>query len=315
MNVKKTLNIVYIVFLIRFFFQTVNPVFEAKQKLYLVKFVLFISQMMIYIVLLTLANKVDFDLFRLALVFSIIPVLILVATAIFFFISNPLLRPSLFLIRIKLLPELYSLSIRFFLIQLNMLVLFQSTNFLILRNLGSSEVVKYNIVINLFSMMNIAFSSISAPYWAAYTSAWTIGDTKWIKKTQLKLLKIWLLIVLISSIVLLNSSRIYILWVGNSISIPFELSVAVFVYMCFFTFGMIFNIFLNSTGKIYLQTLSLTILTLCYIPLVVLLIKVFKLGLISIPISLCIVSLYTVLVAPFQSNRLLNGVAKGLFNK
>ncbi len=314
-SIKNTINIVFLVFLIRFVLQTINPIFEAKQKLFLVKLVLFISQFSIYILLILLSNRISFNLFRLSLVFSIVPVLVILFTSIYFFGTNTKLIPSLKYININLLPELYSLSIKFFLVQLNMLVLFQSTNFLILKYLGSGEVVKYSIAFNLFSMMNIVFSSIAAPYWTAYAKAWTRKDNQWIIEAQKKLLKIWFTIVIISFVVLIFSQKIYLIWVGGKVLIPFDLSVAVYIYMVFFTFGLVYNIFINSTGKIYLQTLSLTILTLLYIPLVITFIRVFNLGLISIPISLCIVSLYTILIAPIQSKRLLNGSASGILIK
>jgi Na+-driven multidrug efflux pump len=162
--------------------------------------------------------------------------------------------------------------------------------------------------------MNIVFSAISAPYWSAYTNAWIQKDFVWIKNAQRKLTHVWLLICLGSFIVLIFSNEIFYLWVGNKVNIPFSLSLSVFIYMCIFTFGMIYNIFINSTGKVLLQTISLTILTIVYVPLVILLINYFKLGLNSIPIALTIISLYTVIIAPIQSKRILNGKAKGIFN-
>jgi hypothetical protein len=78
---------------------------------------------------------------------------------------------------------------------------------------------------------------------------------------------------------------------------------------------MIYNTFINSTGKVLLQTISLSILTLTYIPLVQFLLKHFQLGLCAIPISLSIISIYTVVIAPIQSDLLLKGRAKGIFNK
>jgi O-antigen/teichoic acid export membrane protein len=196
-----------------------------------------------------------------------------------------------------------------------MLALFQSSNFVIINYIGSEEVVKYNVAFNLFSMMNIAFSTIAAPYWSAYANAWHQDDLLWIKKAQKKLLFIWLLIVSVSAVVLVFSDQVYSIWLNDQVEIPFSLSFALFVYMSLFCFGLIFNTFINSTGKILLQTISLTILTVIYIPLVILLIDKLQFGLISIPIALSIVASYTVLIAPWQSRKILSKKASGIFNR
>jgi O-antigen/teichoic acid export membrane protein len=211
--------------------------------------------------------------------------------------------------------EIYSIGFKFLLIQINMLILFQSSNFIIINFIGSSEVVKYNIAFNLFSMMNIAFSTIASPYWAAYSNAWFQKDIAWIKSAQKKLFYIWIAIVSISFIVLLLSDFIYKIWIGNRVDIPFSLSFNIFIYMSLFTFGLIYNTFVNSTGKVFLQTISLTVLTLLYIPIVLFFINRLKLGLNSIPVALSVIALYTVIIAPLQSKKILSGLAKGILNK
>jgi O-antigen/teichoic acid export membrane protein len=164
-------------------------------------------------------------------------------------------------------------------------------------------------------MMNIAFSTISAPYWSAFTYAWVQKDFDWIKKAQRKLIYIWLFVVATSFVVLFFSDYLYSIWVGDKVLVPVSLSIAVFVYMVIFTFGMIYNVFINSTGKIYLQTISLSILTVLYIPLVLFFINKLQWGVNSIPVALSIVSIYTVIISPVQSKRILKGSANGIWNK
>jgi O-antigen/teichoic acid export membrane protein len=309
-----TTNIVIYVFIIRFILQLINPIFDALQKLFAVKLIMVISQVVVLISLLIIKNNFTADIFTLGIVFSLSPVLILVIASIMFFIINDNIAPNIKFIEFKLLKSLYSLGLKFFIVQLNMLVLFQSSNFIIINYIGPSEVVKYNVAFNLFSMMNIVFSAISAPYWAAYTNAWMQNDIKWIKSAQRKLIRVWAIVCLGSLVVLIFSNEIYYLWVGNKVEIPFSLSLFVFLYMSVFTFGMIFNTFINSTGKVLLQTISLTVLTIVFVPLVIILIENFGLGLLSIPLALMIVSLYTVIIAPIQSKKLLNGTARGILN-
>jgi len=310
-----TANIVVYVFIVRFILQLINPIFDAFQKLFTTKLIMLLSQILVLVSLIIVKNNFHANIFTLGLVFSFSPVFILVIVSIVFFIKNENLSPSIKYIELKLLKNLYSLGLKFFIVQLNMLVLFQSSNFIIINYIGSSEVVGYNVAFNLFSMMNIIFSAISSPYWSAYTNAWIQKDLDWIKSAQKKLIKGWLFICLVSFVVLLFSDKIYHLWVGDKVEISFSLSLLIFIYMSVFTFGMIFNVFVNSTGKVLLQTISLTVLTIIYIPLVIVLIEDFKLGLKAIPISLLLISLYTVIIAPLQSKKIINGTARGIFNR
>jgi O-antigen/teichoic acid export membrane protein len=313
--ILETISVVIYLFILRFIFQLINPILDALQKLYWTKIIFFVSQLIILVTLILIKYFIVPNIFIMGIIFSLSPLICLLIGSIIFFAKHQFLLPSIFEFKLKLVKELFSMGLKFFLIQINMIVLFQSSNFIIVNNIGPSEVVKYNVAFNLFSMMNIAFSTVAAPYWSAYSNAWFQKDIDWIKRAQKKIFILWLFLAIISFFVLILSKSIYSLWVGDRVSIPFSLSLSVYFYMLLFTFGMIYNTFINSTGKVLLQTVSLSILTIIYIPLVQFLLKHFQLGLSAIPISLSIVSIYTVIIAPIQSNLLLKGRAKGIFNK
>ena len=310
-----TVNVVVYLFLLRFIFQLINSIMDAVQKLFWTKIISVASQLLILSSILLMKHYSEPNIITLGLIFSLSPVVCLLGGSILFFWKNQELIPSIFKVDFSLVKEIYSVGFKFLLVQLNMLVLFQSSNLIIINYIGPSEVVEYTIAFNLFSMMNIAFSTIAAPYWSAYSNAWFQGDIDWIRSAQKKLFRIWLIIVAISMIVLLLSHDIYSLWIGNGVQIPFTLSLLVFLYMVLFTFGMIYNTFINSTGKVFLQTISLTLLTILYIPIVIILINTFNFGVYSIPLALSLVGLYTMIIAPLQSHRLLSGSATGIFNR
>lgn len=314
-KLNSLINIVAYIFIFRFVFQLINPIMEAMQQLFWTKIFLFMSQLLILVSLTFLKHFTSANIITLGIIYSLTPVLCLFIGTVIFFWKNKNLRPSVNYIDTGMISEIYSIGFKFLLIQINMLILFQSSNFIIINYIGSEDVVTYNIAFNLFSMMNIAFSTIAAPYWSAYSYAWFQGDFEWIKRAQKKLILIWAFIVLISGIVLIFSDYIYMLWIGNRINIPFSLSLFLFIYMSLFCFGMIYNTFINSTGKILIQTLSLTFFTLIYLPLVFFLINQFHFGINSIPIALTIISFYTVIIAPIQSKKLLSKNAFNLWNR
>jgi O-antigen/teichoic acid export membrane protein len=313
--IQRTINVIIYLFFARFVLQLINIILDALQLLYIAKIIGTSSQLLILSTIFLLSNKTEGNIYLLGLIFSLAPVLVFTISSFIVFSKYDYLRPSFKFIHFSFAKDLYGLGLKFFLIQISMLVLFQTSNILIINFFGPEQVVQYNVAFSLFSMINIAFSTISAPYWTAYTNAWTLGDKEWIKKTNQKLFKIWLFIISAAFIVLIFSNQIYLIWLRKDLNIPFSLSLAIYLYICTFSFGGIYNMFINSTGKVHLQILSLVISSLLYIPILLLFIKVFGWGLISFPIALMIISNYSVLLAPLQFKKLLNGTAKGIWAK
>lgn len=312
--IQKTINIVVYFFLLRFILQLINVVMDAMQKLYMAKINIASSQLIILIVILVLSQSTTGDMFMLGLIFSTSPLIIFLISSFWFFTKHKNLAPSFKSINFDLVKCLYNVGLKFFFVQLSMIFLFQSTNIIIIRFFGPEDVVKYNVAYNLFSMISLAFTTISAPYWSAYISAWAKNDIEWIKKTNKNLIKIWLAIVCVSAIVLLFSDKIYYIWLGRDLNIPFELSLAIYLYMCVFSFGGIYNMFINSTGKLKIQIISLGISTTLYFPILWFFISILDWGLISFPLALLVISNYSLILAPIQFNKLIKGNARGRWN-
>ena len=313
--IYKTINIVAYFFLLRFVFQLVNVVMDSMQQLYLAKINNALSQFSILITILLLSYFTEGNLFTLGVIFSIIPIIIFLISSIWLYSKYSYLAPSLTHVRLHLVKDLYNIGFKFFFIQISMIFLFQTTNVIIIRYFGPDEVVQYSVAYNLFSMMTIAFSTISAPYWSAYINAWTLKDIEWIKKTNRTLIKIWLSIVIFSSVILVFSDQIYFFWLGRDLHIPFNLSLTIFIYMCVFSFSGIYNMFINGVGKLKLQIISLGISTVLYFPILLLFITVLDWGLISFPLALLVISNYSLIIAPIQYKKLVNGTAQGIWNR
>lgn len=313
--INRTINVVVYLFFARFVLQLVNVILDSMQKLYLAKINYALSQILILITILLYSKFADGDILKLGIVFSLAPVLTFLASSIWLFANNQKLAPSINFINIRLIKELYGIGLKFFVIQISMIFLFQTTNILIIRFYGPDEVVVYNVAYSLFSMIAVAFSTISAPYWASYTNAWALNDLEWIKKTNRKLINIWFIIIGFALIVLIFSNKIYLIWLNRDLNIPLSLSLAIFLYMCVFSFGGIYNMFINGVGKLKLQLVSLGVSAILYFPILWVFVKVLDWGLISFPLALLVISSYSLIIAPIQYQRLLNGTAEGIWNK
>ena len=206
----------------------------------------------------------------------------------------------------------------FFNIQISALVMFQSSNIVIAQFFGPEEVTSYNIAYKYFGVINMLFSLIMIPYWSAFTDAWVKKEIEWIKKTIKNLLKIFLLFLLIAILLFIFAPFMFNLWLSKekmqTINISNLLEISLIVYFLIFSFGGIYNMFINGTGKIHLQMISLLIGAIIFFPIAFLLIRIFGMGIESVVIASIISNFYSPFVAPLQYYKLINRKANGIWN-
>ncbi|MBI2419879.1 MAG: polysaccharide biosynthesis C-terminal domain-containing protein, partial [Ignavibacteriales bacterium] len=77
----------------------------------------------------------------------------------------------------------------------------------------------------------------------------------------------------------------------------------------------IFGYFINGVGKIRLQFYSAIFILIVNIPLSVILVKIPSLGIAGIVIANCLVLFISSIWAPLQYYKIINGTAKGIWNK
>ena len=271
-----------------------------------------ISLFLIYF--LTITTKPS--LIYLGLVLSAIPVLVLVIGSWYFYSKDyKSVSPSIKYIKFKYTKDLFGLGMRFFVIQLAGLIIYQSTTIIIAQYFGPSDVTVYNIAFKYFSMIIMIFSIIITPFWSAFTEAWIKDDLVWIKSSVQKLFKIWAFLLVFGIVMLLFSNKFYHLWVGDEVVVPMKLSVVLFIYSITFTFGNIFGIFINGVGKIKLQMYSTIISSIVFIILALVLIGHYEVGVIGIVIASIISNFYGLILAPIQYVKIINNNAHGVWAK
>ncbi len=316
-SLKRVMDIVVYSFFFRFVFQTINIVLTSFQKPAQARLLNTLGNVLILLVIyLFVKFKLNTSLETISTIFSVLPILIFFFMTLFLFFGKyKKISPSLNHIDTKEGFSLFSLGIKFFLIQISAIVLFSSGNFLVLQLYGAESVPIYNLAHKLFSLLSIFFDILIAPFWVAYIDAWAKNEISWIKKSTKKLLLIWMLSTLAGIIMLLFSKQIYHMWIGERLSVPFNVSLFCFIYFALFTFGGIYNVFINALGKVKLQLICLAISMFIFIPLVYYFVNFLHLGLYSIFLALIVSNFYSIIIAPIQYYKIINGKAKGLFNQ
>ncbi|MEG1861829.1 MAG: oligosaccharide flippase family protein [Bacteroidaceae bacterium] len=251
------------VFQIQVLFFSVNMVVSlfttlltADQKPALASVVVLIGQIASLLSIFLLTQFSNGSLISLASYYAGVPcIMTLVISAFAFRFSRyKQYRPSITLVRKDLVKSIFSMGLRFFVIYLCMLAVFQIINLVISRELGSIYVTQYNIAYKYLSIMYMVLMIIITPFWSSFTDAYTKKDFYWMMSVKRKLEFIGLLSLLGLFVLVLLANVVYKFWIGNAVTIPLEVTIAMAFYMASQTFGQIYMYMINGIGKVYLQT-------------------------------------------------------------
>ena len=306
--------IVFVFFCLQFVLKLITTIITANQQPAKASVFDLIGSLISVSVIYILTKTTEGNLIYLGTVFSFTPVLVLAASSIWFF--NRKYRkyaPSISYIKFRHSRDLMNLGVKFFIIQVAVLLLYQTSNIIIAQLFGPEQVTPFNISYKYFSVVTMAFGIIMMPFWSAFTEAWTTKDLGWIKNTVKKLIRIWLLICVATLIMLIFSNSIFRLWIGDEIKVPFKISAVMAVYVVINAWCGIFSNFLNGVGKIKLQLYFGILAALLNIPFAILLGK--QLGIHGVILATCILAVGSAIWSPIQYLKIINNKAKGIWDK
>jgi len=306
--------IVFVFFCLRFVFQLINTVLSANQEPAKASFFDFLGHLFSLVIIFILTKTVEGNLVLLGTVFSLTPVLVLILSSLWFY-RNTYSRfaPSIKYVRFSYARNLMSLGIKFFIIQIAALVLFNTNNIIVTQLFGPQEVTTFNVSFKLFSIITMMFSIIAIPLWSAFTDAYAKEEFGWIKNTLSKVRKVWVILIVLTIMLLSGSPWIYKMWVGDAVTVPFALSAAMGSYVIVYIWQTMHVFFLNGIGKIRLQLYLVIFSGLVNIPLAIFLGK--KIGLVGITLTSTLLFTFMGIVFSIQTKKILNKTALNIWNK
>jgi O-antigen/teichoic acid export membrane protein len=308
--------IVFTFFCLQFVFKLITTVLLADQKPAKSSFFNLLGSIFSLIAIFILTKTTHGSLIYLGLALGFSPIFVLLCSSFWYYFRDyKYYRPSIKYVHFKYAKNLMNLGIKFFIIQVATIFLYQTNNLIITQLFGPSEVTTYNIAFQYFSVIPMAFTIITAPFWSAYTEAFVKNDIQWIRKTIKTLIIIWGLFFLASVVMLACSNVVYLLWIGKSVKVPFILSMVCAIYGIIVTWSNIFLTFINGVGKIALQV-SLTIIVIFInIPLAIFLAKYMKFGVSGVLLATSIDFMMFAMVMAIQYRKIINNKARGIWNR
>ncbi len=266
---------------------------------------------LLFIYILTRVSKSS--LLSLGLIYCTISPLVLVVSTIWFFNKKyKPYRPSLKSVDFSKAKDLFSLGIKFFVIQIAAILLYQTNNMVITQLFGPAMVTSYNVAFKYFSVLIMGFMIIVSPFWSAFTEAWAKQDIAWIKSIMQKLIKLWFVVVACGIIMFLFSRFIFKVWIGNNFTVPLSISILTLSWIILNAWNGIFSNFLNGVGKIKLQLYLGISAAVVNLPLSVWLGK--KIGIEGLLFSNVLLASLQSVIYPIQFNKIIKRRANGIWN-
>lgn len=297
--------IIIIYFCINFIFNTINVVILADQKPADAALRGLLQQVVSIGVIFLMTKFTEGNLINLCVGLCVAPLLVVLLFNFSLFRKRyKPISPSIKSVDFKVLPDLMKLGVQFFIIQIAGVIQFQLVNFLIIRNFGPADVTEYNIAYKYFSILTMVWGIMTAPIWSAVTDAMAKREFIWVKSMARKYLRTFLLFLILAPIMLLLSTPMYNLWVGESINIPFALSFWVMVFNLVTMFGSLYVNILNGAGILKTQTIACCISPLIFLGVTYLLINA-GCGVYSILIGSIVANFNGIIIAPIQVYHLL----------
>jgi O-antigen/teichoic acid export membrane protein len=303
-EVSRLAIIVFSYFCLQFIFRIINTILIADQKPAQASLLDTLGQLfsLATIFVISRLTSGSGSLLNLGLAVGIGPTLILLLANYFLFKTQYKdYRPSIALVKREYLKDIMTIGIKFFVINIVVVVQYQSALFLIAHYFNTTQVTSYNIAYKYFSTLQMIFLILITPLWSGVTNAYNTGDLQWIKNVVKKYLLLLIPIILLGAIMLIFANKAYDLWLGKNIVI-IKPSISTLCYIFFITsmFGNVFVSVLNGIGAIKIQFITSIFTSISFVIISQTLIKQYHFGVESILISSIIANVYGYIIAPLQ---------------
>lgn len=313
-TVLETLQIVVLFTSVSFVFKTISVILSALQHNAYGSLIDTVGNILTLAIIFILKFVVPGSLVVLALVLTCAPLFAYIISSLYIYTKiYPQYRPRIKAIKLHLTKDIINLGVKFFIIQVACLVLYGTMN-VIISNVSNPEyVTEYNVVYKYLGIPMMIFGIVIAPFWSAYTDAYTRKDFEWMKGLYSKLIKIvggsCILVVILS----LVYPIFFRLWLGDKVDIHLSMIIAVAIYIIISIWNMLHSYIVNGIGNISMQLYVSLIGTITNIPIALLLGR--HLGAEGVIYAVSIFNLLPAIILYIQVNKTLNNKAHGIWAK
>lgn len=311
-DICSTMYVLIVCFCTQMVLGVLNAVLSAYQRVAVSSSLVVIGNCISLGIVWLLTQYSEPSLQILSLAVSSMPIVVLLVASVYFY-SKQLnaVTPDFKLYERRYVKDLFSLGAHFFLIQIQMVVLFQCTNILITNVSSAEDVTTYNIAYKYISTVMLAFTIMLQPLWPAFTDAFAKRDFGWMKSVYRKMTRIYMVCVVIVVLMVVISPWAFDVWVGTEAFVPLSMTMIVATYVLVHSWDSLQINIINGIGTIKLQTLVTMVGLIAHIPLSLFFSSF--LGARGVVLSMiCITGFYSVVFTK-QLHKLINQKAEGIW--
>lgn len=309
-NIATILHFVFILFFIQMIFKNIATIYLSLQYSALNDFLNLVTQFLTVSLLYLYIQFFSSTLLSIAIIFMTIPLIINVMATYFFFKFKfkGFSFFSAFQVNSKYLIEVTKVGFSFFFIQIVSILIYGTSNIFISHFYGPESVTPYNLSFRLFTTIQVIFSIIITPYWAAFSNAHQANDQQWIKKAMKSLIFFWFIFSLFILIIWIVAPSIYKLWIGPHVSIPQSLSFQFALFVIINTWISIFSNYLYAIDRLKKVLIVAIVQLLLFLPLVYLFSETLNLFSVGVILAINISLLIAAITLPIETRKFISRV-------
>ena len=261
-ELQVAVEIVMLSIFLQLVLRLVTSIEFALQKSYVANLLLFITNtiILIYVLIANVTGKNN-NIIALSIAYLLAVNVPLVITTVHLFATQmKYARPNLKLFDISCAFDTLKLGGLFLFIQLEAMLINNSSIILITKLCGPASVVEYNIYFKVFSMVNTFYSLFTIPIWSAITKAMTNQDYLWIKKT-LRVLQIVAIVFSIGQLMVMPIMQfLFDIWLGDkSITVNYTIMLCFALEQLFMVWSNLNAAICNGLNQLKFQLIYMTI--------------------------------------------------------
>lgn len=301
--------IVFGFFCLQLVVKLITTIYTADQQHSTQGKIHFLTSVSSLVVIWILTKTSESSLVLFGAIFSMLPVIILLAFNFIGFSKRYSdYKPSFSLWKKEYLKDIFGLGLKFFVIQIAAIVLYSTDNIIIAQLFTPADVTPYFLTFKYFSIVTMGFTIIITPFWSAITEAYTKKDSIWIKKAMNNLIKISLMFSVLSIGMIFTAQWALNIWVGSEIEIPQLLIVFMAIFVIINIIIQPFTYFINGTGQVNIQLILGGLGALLNIPLSIYFAKYLNFGISGVILATLSTSLIGLLIYPIYYKKTINKI-------
>ncbi len=178
----------------------------------------------------------------------------------------PMLNPRLEKPDMSYSKGILSFGIQIFVMQISALVLTATDNLIIMKLFSAADVTPYSMGHKYFSVINVVYLAATGPLWTAYTTAYTVKDAGYIKKTLKRALMFYGITLggmVVAYLIFVPFMRLYL---GRELEYQSGMILLIGIYYAIWIFSHNFSSLVHGISKVKLTTIACIVSAVLNIP-------------------------------------------------